>query len=170
MLWWKSMNINEILRILPPLRARLLTFTILVTPKSGRCPSPPIEWVVDGVEGLANIAIHRFSMNNNVVIRLMCLLVQRSALNMLGKPACSGFCSTTVFARLFRFHCWSRAAFFMINDIHVQTTPTRHEYYCSRSWAVESDWSVGKLWMAMFARLSTPSTTHSIGGEGQRPD
>ena len=24
--------------------------------------------------------------------------------------------------------------------------------------------------MAMFARPSTPSTTHSIGGEGQRPD
>ena len=56
------------------------------------------------------------------------------------------------------------------NIIHDQTQPMIHEYYCSRSWAVESDWSVGKLWMAMFARPYTPSTTHSIGGEGQRPD
>ena len=133
-----------------------------------RWPSPPIEWVVDGVEGLANIAIHRFSMNNNKVIRRTCLLVRRSVLYMLGKPACSGFCNTTVLARLFRFHCWNRAAFFTSNNIHVQTTPTIHEYYCSRSWADCE--SVGKLWMAMFARPSTPSTTHSIGGEGQRPD
>ena len=36
------------------------------------------------------------------VIRRTCLLVRRS---VLGKPACSGFCNTTVLARLFRFHC-----------------------------------------------------------------
>ena len=94
-------------------------------------------------------------MNNNKVIRRTCLLVRRSVLYMLGKPACSGFCNTTVLARLFRFHCWNRAAFSTSNNIHVQTTPTIHEYYCSRSWAVESDWSVGKLWMALFGKASS---------------
>ena len=46
------------------------------------------------MEGLANIAIHRFSMNNKVIrrrVRRTCLLVRRSVLYMLGEPACSGF-------------------------------------------------------------------------------
>ena len=81
-------------------------------------------------------------MNNNKVIRRTCLLVRRSVLYMLGKPACSGFCNTTVLARLFRFHCWNRAAFFTSNNNYSRSNHTHNTWILllkilsSRIWLV----------------------------------
>ena len=83
------------------------------------------------MEGLANIVIHRFSMNNNEVIWRTCLLVQRGVPNMLVKPGCSG---STVLACLFRFIAENCAAVFTrVTIIHILATPIIHEYHCSLS-------------------------------------
>ena len=76
------------------------------------------------MEGLANIAIHRFSMNNNQVIRRTCLLVQKEVLNMLGKPGCSGLMIHVYSITIAETVLLS----LLVMIIHVQTTPIIHEY------------------------------------------
>ena len=42
----------------------------------------------------------------------------------------------------------------LYNNIHTQTAPIIHEYHCSKSWAVKSDWSVGNCeWQCLLDPL-----------------